>query len=193
MLISALSGHRGYTHYCMGNMLSLLSYAKSVDVLSTVFWKKKIHCDTQCCYGQTESWRGNHFSSGMCQVNTDAGSGVLGRVDSLILWVHLWMLQTVQMCRDTSAQSAAGIDGLGDEADYLPYLWRVSQQNTDGVWIKQKLFLGAMIRIPEETLRLSGSGCFFLFFFWLQSELFITFDVPVSSFDSSNVLPLTTI
>lgn len=61
---------------------------------------------------KTESWRGNNLSSGMCQVNTDAGSGVLGCVDSLILWVHLWTLQTVQMCRDTSAQSAAGTDEL---------------------------------------------------------------------------------
>lgn len=99
MLISAASGHRGYTHTMHGKYQLVRRFSTLLCQNSGCshdrLLKKNFHCDSQYFYGQTESCRGNNLSSAMCQVNRDAlVSDVLGCVDSFILWVHLWTLPT---------------------------------------------------------------------------------------------------
>lgn len=92
---------------------------------------------------------------------------------------------------------------LGDEEECLLYLWSASQRSLNreyvdskGVWWKEsfleymnKSFSGAMICISNETRCRDNSGCCLIFFGLIRSELFITFDVPTSVFDSSKTLP----
>lgn len=147
-----------------------VNYFPYVLMLPSWHWGNILHFDSQCFDGHIERRR-RYLIPAVCQVN---GEVVLDRQ-------FYSPVTTLDPHICTVCSSLGWDEELGDEEEYLLYLWSASQQglnrecvDSKGVWWEKESFLeymnksfsGAMICISNETCCRDNSGCWLIFLAW---------------------------